>query len=397
MSTVIATLLIILLVLIIIGIVWVVVSKIISEKLEITRVQSEFFGEDISFVSVNADPNNGLILSTSIRTSSGSMKIHTESLPAPPAEISVVSVVDLSGSMRDCLGANYNCCHNVLHGWLSSSPHCYGVPFEYINLCETSCGGTLYDGLTSSQNANKQLIDTLLNDKDNNRVGLVAYNSEIVEEFSSELTEDDSSLITIINSWEAEEYTCICCGINDAKDKLSGIIGEKQKAIIVMSDGEANRECPSRYGEHSKQDAIDAACDAYEELTNLIIYAVGLGNDVDDDTMQAIADCGHGIYYHSENIDDLIEIYESVKDEIIQTSRSFYKFIYLKIIFYDSVGNSLISKIDVPAPLETETFEFDLTETDLTAPIVKIEIYPVALTHQGKEVIGPLFDVWEKK
>ncbi len=400
LSQIIATMFIVLLCLVIISVVWVIVSKIISEQSAIAKVQSEFFGQDINFVNVQLDPLDGLKLNTSIRTSSGHWKVNLENITAPPSEIDVISVADVSGSMRDCLGISSHCCTSHLHGSYSS-PHCYSIPSAYVNQCVSNCHGstgTLIDGLNSSQNANKQLVDTLFQKpEDNNRVGLVAYNASVINKFSSNLTDDNSSLKTIIGFWEALGQTCICCGINKAKDMLSSSPDGRQKAIIVMSDGEANVVCSQQGTGNAKRDANKSACQAFQQLSNFTIYAVGLGGDVDNDTMIAIAQCGNGTYFSASQINDLIGIYQSIADQIIQQSRAFYKFNYLKIVFFDSARNFAIIDVDVPKPLETKNYEFDLNGKGLVSPILKIEIYPVLSTSQGKEVIGPLFDFLEKK
>jgi len=86
----------------------------------------------------------------------------------------------------------------------------------------------------------------------------------------------------------------------------------RQKAMVVMSDGQATVGC----GGDPAQDAIDAACDAYNDY-GIKVYAVGFGKDADNDTLSAIAQCGHGSYYKSDDLDELIQVYEDIANEII--------------------------------------------------------------------------------
>jgi hypothetical protein len=48
----------------------------------------------------------------------------------------------------------------------------------------------------------------------------------------------------------------------------------------------------------------------------------------------------------------------------------------------------------MPDILAIKRYNFDLTEK-LEGNITKIEIYPVIISDQNKEVIGPMFDSWE--
>ena len=128
------------------------------------------------------------------------------------------------------------------------------------------------------------MINTLISGEVDNRVGISTYNNMIIDSYSSDLTQDAESLNGIIDSWESTGSTCICCGINDARGKLLGSTDDILKTMIVMSDGEANVACPEQDTGDSKQDAIQAACDAYSEINNLTIYTVGLGGGVDTDT-----------------------------------------------------------------------------------------------------------------
>jgi hypothetical protein len=397
LSQIVATLLIILLSLIVISFVWVVVSKLISDQSSIAEVQNRFFSQDVNFAKVQLDPEDGLKLNTSIRTSSGSFKGYTENITAPASEIDVISVSDLSGSMRDCQGISDHCCTSHLHGSYQDS-HCYSLPSAYVNQCVSNCGGTLIDGINSSQNANKQLVDTIFQrPDDNNRIGLVAYNTTVINLFSSNLINNNLTLKTIINSWGARGGTCICCGLNNAKNRFSDSSADRAKTIIVMSDGEATVTCNQQGTGDAKDDAIQAACEAYSEIPGLTIYSVGLGGNVDNDTLDAIAQCGNGEYFSASQVNDLMGIYQTLAEQIIQKSSAFKELNYLKIIFYDGAGHSVILHADVPEPLQTKYYQFDLNGQGLVAPIVKMEIYPVASTAQGKEVVGPLFDFWEKK
>lgn len=398
LSAVVTTLMIILLALVAIGAIWVVVGNFVSQESEIFEAKSKAFYDQVNIKSVKIDSGDELSLIVSLQKLGGTSTLKgVEIITPPPSEIDIISVADLSGSMRACNDTSSSCCNNILNGNLYLQNVCYGIPSNKISDCSTQCSGILEDGLTPTQDANKELINILFEKENNNQLGLVAYSEVVLESFSSDLTNDNVALKNIIDSWEAEIFTCICCGINDAKNKLSSSPSDRLKTIIIMSDGEANRECAEQGTGDSKQDAINAACDAYNTLANLTIYSVGLGSSVDSDTLESIATgCGSGQNFSAYNLNELIDIYETLAEQIIKNYGSLNTFSFIKIVFYDESSNSTFRNVPPPDPLETTNYDFNLTDDNLTAPIVKVEIYPVIVTKSGKEIIGNLFYTWEK-
>ena len=290
LSKIIVTILFILLVLVAVAIIWVVVLNLISKEAEISEAQSVLLNSRVDFRKIQFDSNNNLSVIIILQKLTGISTLKSvEIITSPPIEVDVISVADLSGSMRACHEISNSCCSDVLSGNLYIGNICYGIPLEEINDCTTQCSGTLVDSLTLSQDANKQLVDALFKkNEDLNQLGLVAYSNDVIGNFSSELINNNETLKSIIDSWDADEFTCICCGINEAINKLSGSPDDKLKTIIVMSDGEANRECVEQGTGDANQDAINAACDAYNNIANLTIYTVSLG-DADESTMNSIA------------------------------------------------------------------------------------------------------------
>ena len=95
----------------------------------------------------------------------------------------------------------------------------------------------------------------------------------------------------------------------------------KEYAMMVMSDGVANRECAAQQGTGSStQDAIEAACDARKNY-GITVYSVGYSDAADEGTLQAIADCGRGIFKKSNNTRELQEFYQDVASTIVSASR----------------------------------------------------------------------------
>ena len=216
-------------------------------------------------------------------------------------EADVFSVTDLSGSMQEtCSGSSWWCC--FISGGCDTESEC------------SSCGGVLESKIEGAKDANKVFIDSVLNNSDH-RVGLVGYAGSVLESNTHALSNDDVSLKAEVDSWVEGGTTCICCGINNAVSKLnSQSNSEKFRSLVVMSDGVANVRCSQQGTGNAKQDAINAACEAYDNY-GIRVYSVGFGSDVDEPTLQSISSCGKGSYYYGD-VDDLVDVYGEIAEEI---------------------------------------------------------------------------------
>jgi len=255
-------------------------------------------------------------------------------------DIDVFSATDISGSMiADCIGESSACCNNFNCEKSQSLCESCGGSFhtfmgftwcsgESSSCCaafictdnETSCntcGGTFEDKIQDAKDANKLFIDMILNDTDN-RVGLTAYSTSALDSNYHPLSDNNVSLKAEVDSWVEGGSTCICCGINKA---VAGIVAnsssEKFQSIVMMSDGEANVLCAQQGTGNAKNDAIQAACDAYNSY-GIKVYTIGFGSDADVATLTAMASCADGSYYSA--VDDLAEIYEKIAEELIETA-----------------------------------------------------------------------------
>lgn len=401
MSTVIATLLIVMLTFVVVAIIWVVLKNFLVGQSEILDIKKEFFAESLTITSLKME---GGIVSLSLkregREVSVEQSLHTTELTIHvPSDI--VSVVDLSGSMVTCRNVNRTCCSSLQGVWQGSywSPpstlaFCTQANISRGVMCEsTTCGGVWVDRLTPTKEANRQLLN-IISEVEGSRISLVAYSNTVIPSASRSLTDDINLLNNTINSWQAAGGTCICCGINNASGTLqTGSSEDVTKKIIVMSDGEATVGCPEQPGTNPMIDASLSACDANSSLENLTIYSIGFGEDVNHTTLKAIADCGNGQNFSALDVEDLIDVYTEVSQEIITTSVISNRFNYLYIVFYNATTDYKEKINELPENLGIKTYQIDLTGK-LEGEIIKIEIYPVILLKSGKEEIGPLFDSW---
>jgi len=130
--------------------------------------------------------------------------------------------------------------------------------------------------------------------------------------------------------------------------KLIANINEtRKKAMLVMSDGEANtiipgnNGCEYQYSDEAKIEAINKACEARNNY-DIEVYAVAFGNSADDDTLKQIAcwNCSAcnpdddlnndycwlegesynfcSRFYNSSNADELEVIYRRIAEEILE-------------------------------------------------------------------------------
>ena len=123
--------------------------------------------------------------------------------------------------------------------------------------------------------------------------------------------------------------------------KLEAIF-ERRKAMLVMSDGQANEECaeqgwtPDYSGDglpdQAEDDAIQAGCDARDQ--GILVYSVAFGSAADATTLQKIAcwncsandwipgEAGNNCsrFYQSSNVSELKQIYKKIAQEIANLS-----------------------------------------------------------------------------
>ncbi len=241
----------------------------------------------------------------------------------------VFSVVDVSGSMGACDVPgdedDYDC---------QNSCENYDLFCCWMNDCDTESGCESCDGdfmeygrerINVAKEVSKDFIDIVLN-VSGNRVGLNAYESTVSEDDVHELSRDHESLYDTVDGWEASGGTCICCGVEDATTRmLEDSDPSNYRSMVVMSDGVANQDC---YGGDPAQEAIDSACEAYEEH-GIEVYTIGFGptSEVDQETLREMAECGQGEYYYA-TVAELEEVYSRVSEDILMAS---YEEQYLEV------------------------------------------------------------------
>ncbi len=395
LSAVVTVLIIILITIVALGIIWVVVKNLVLEQSELIKDREKYFTEELQIVKLRVE---GKQFNITLRKTGGKVET-TKEVVQEAIPMDVFSIIDLSGSMSACHSITTECCSD-LGGYYLSDGNCYGVNTARVGDCNPMCGGTPVDALTPTRNANNLLVSTVFNNGGSaTKMGLVAYATTVGEAESIDLTNNTADLNTVINSWQAygdstSGGTCICCGINEATTRLDQQSSEgKTKTMIVMSDG---RPSLPGCGGDPVDDTIQAANDAMSELNDLTIYGVGVGENVDEQTLIAIADAGEGEYFSATSIEDLISVYEEIGEKISITLTSTHSYKYILFIFSSATESYEAFSLEFPEILGRKEYEFDLTDK-LEGAITKIEIYPTYILDSGKEIIGPLMDSWKPK
>ena len=270
----------------------------------------------------------------------------------------VILITDLSGSMRwrldsDNDGVDRDCCN----GNPCSSEK------ELITWMENE-SNIIYDASTSrislAKCLDKYFVYNILN-LTGNRVGLVGFYGDPFYPYKGrttahDLSMDKNSLYTEIDNYFPRGGTCICCAINRAYNILNEQSNSsRKKYIIVMSDGIPTHQCGSLgadecqgtrdgssgneglwlgfgsgcYGgsddcdtddcECAMQNANWSSCRVYNDL-NATVYSIGFGPVAScysaNWTLRAVANCGNGTYYASQDGTKLKDIYKNISEQI---------------------------------------------------------------------------------
>ncbi|MBR9704917.1 VWA domain-containing protein [Candidatus Pacearchaeota archaeon] len=468
-ASVITVILMILIILVFIVVIWNILMIMVNMSRDETEARSRLM--DVSFVmgkpigNLNYPVNN--ILEINLRRGPGKVKstevnyskvIQVTSTITQYPNISLISVIDLSGSMGDgsgsygvfgvcnadpldiccvsnncsiqsgCNTCNGNfigdecilistnsCCRTsdcykdsnctACGGTYSNGPHCEISNMEVgcnyrEDECINDCNGIWRSKLDITQEANTIFINDIFNKTPDSEFGIVGFFESI--RVSVIPTDDTNSLInTINNGLNANGGTNICIGLEEAINLLSASQND-HKVIVLMSDGKTNYNCDgdgdSSPNTNSKNSAIAQAVIAKQE--NITIFTIGLGSDVDDITLRNISDTTGGNFSLAV-VTNLDQIYTGISNIIEDQIQNKIKRDTIEIIHGQYMKAIVYGEsgkyVDFPIsdyPLPMESKNIKINTGGMTN-IYKIEIYMVVFTDGGKE-INTLIDSWSK-
>jgi Flp pilus assembly protein TadG len=154
-------------------------------------------------------------------------------------------------------------------------------------------------------------------------IGLVSYSTSTTlnRPLGTEFVGATSLYHTAINGLVPAGYTNIGGAIARARQELTGANARPgaEKIIVLLSDGRANVNSSGSvcfFGSCSS-----AATYARNEATTaanlgIDIYTLGLGDDIDPDLMQDIADIGHGQYVYAPDGGAIAATFEQVANMV---------------------------------------------------------------------------------
>jgi len=275
-----------------------------------------------------------------------------------------ILVSDVSGSMERCTSAtswSWNGWNShSTRGCLYSSGLWYwgsfsGTPSGYVEINRTTwnngtdnlCGcrrhsqcGSDKTRIQEYKDSSKQFVDIIFNITGNN-AGIVEFsssNSETVYVNTcstsssttnvfpdsinriNNLTDNKIQLLNKIDTTESWWETCTCCGINKAVEILNAqSSSSRKKYVILMSDGQANRQCTEQPNTTAVADAVQAAWNACNQ--DISVYTIAFGSDADTATMQRM-NCSGGKYYSAVDTSKLQQAYKEIAGEINRLSFS---------------------------------------------------------------------------
>jgi len=80
--------------------------------------------------------------------------------------------------------------------------------------------------------------------------------------------------------------------------------------IVLLSDG-----FPDIWGDEGPP--VQVVHDHFSKRSDVVIYTVGIGGEVQERIMEAIATKGHGIYYKAEDLGDLLNWYQKLARDLV--------------------------------------------------------------------------------
>lgn len=171
--------------------------------------------------------------------------------------------------------------------------------------------------------------------EDNESIHYATYWNHLnVDANENLLVEGENVLGVLLTNERRTNPSCwIYCNFMDVEVSISraGEADPTFKAIIVMSDGQANYECAQQgstpdlngngFPDDAGDDAIQAACDAYTQ-NGISVYSVGFGADADQGTLGQMAACANGEYFNTTSSNELSQIYQGIAETIIQLTET---------------------------------------------------------------------------
>ncbi len=174
--------------------------------------------------------------------------------------------------------------------------------------------------MEAAKNAAHALVDSL---PDQMLVGLVSFNA--APSVNAPLARDHTIMHRGINSLYANGGTAIGEGLNMALDQLAqrpaNDKGERANGVVVLLSDGANSagRAPAQIAQRAKDEGIRVYTIGIGERGSRATLRTGQRVDLDETTLQAIAQTADGEYFYAADANDLEKIYSDLGSQVSWT------------------------------------------------------------------------------
>jgi Ca-activated chloride channel family protein len=153
--------------------------------------------------------------------------------------------------------------------------------------------------------------------RDDDYLSIISFHKSAKVSLPSSKKSESESAENIIRNLQLGIGTNIYEGLAFAKKEISKQTIESDsknsitKRIVLLTDGQAS------YGNMEEKDFVSLSKKIREDDTT--ISTIGIGDDYDQQLLQAIAETGGGVPYHVKEIYDLQRIFDKQADELSST------------------------------------------------------------------------------
>lgn len=183
------------------------------------------------------------------------------------------------------------------------------TPVSMAVVLDTS-GSMSGNKIVNAQSAARELVERL---HDGDILTLVGFNHDAYTVLNRvRLGADRTAAYNAIAGLSAGGGTCIQCGMQSAYTSLEESPNSHQPRVIVLSDGRGS----------ASADTLQSVAAAAQQRLSVTSAAIGLGRDINEVTMGAIATGGTGDYYFMHNSGALADILNQELNQLQTTIAS---------------------------------------------------------------------------
>ncbi len=179
----------------------------------------------------------------------------------------------------------------------------------YISLLLDTSGSMVGGKIEAARDAAGQFISGL---KENDRISVATFNSSITSliNFSTD-RQAAKNLVNAITTLQGSG-TCLYDSVYEAVQKTAALpLG--RRAVIILTDGKDELPTGGVCSKLTLDDAIDLAS---EGNTRVPIYAIGLGQNVDQQGLERLSKLTGGRYYQSPDASQLTALFGQLQDAL---------------------------------------------------------------------------------